>query len=195
MNNREIFTQQREIYSIDFTIAPQEIKDFKFGEPITRDNFSHFLIDGFTRSRGNASSHAYSWNWIRRHQGINIPQMMEQFLETGGINNLTEEERNKLENSYQNIKKHKDMPVEKPFMEAFNQELQGVSLISLKQGGQKLVSINGRKGFIKAMEERILSLDAPDFLRWQQEESKSQTLFVDMSIMFSDNEEEYELPY
>lgn len=156
--------------TIDFNKPPTTIEDYKFGGSITRDNFAHFMIDNFARSRGKFTPQAYSWVWLDRHVGTRVSEMMKDFLARGGFEKLTEDEQRDIIDNFKNVKKHPGLEAmnqeNDSFTKEFNEQVESVIRIVEKAGSAELIRVGVKPVKVNPMEESILGKEKEDFIHW-----------------------------
>ncbi|HVZ12582.1 MAG TPA: hypothetical protein VG965_06155 [Patescibacteria group bacterium] len=157
--------------SIDFSRAPTEIHGYSFGEPIDRSNYTSFLIDDFKRSRGKAAAQVYSWEWMKNHTGVDIPRLLTQFVQSGGLSVLTPEESSRVLQEFSREGRHKrtinqiSYEEDKSFSSHLSKQIMDVVKIHNNQG--KAIILNGQDHQVGVIDESVIGMSRDDFLKWQ----------------------------
>lgn len=106
------FTENKKIpepYAISqtrFEIEPRELKPYKPGDKITRENFCNFLIYSFAISRGQAEVQIDFMRWLKAHTGFDYAKTLYNFGEAGGWNRLSDSEKKEFKKQFNEISKH-----------------------------------------------------------------------------------------
>jgi hypothetical protein len=142
---------------------------YEFGEPVTRENFTDFLIDSFVKSRGNASIQAIYFKYLENVQNSFVTRAnIEDFLHVGGFSILTQDEQSKLISIFSKVKQHN--PVIKlkddirQFERTFNMNLLYALRIIQNEGGTMILDSNIYR--VVNFDQSILDLDKEEFLIW-----------------------------
>lgn len=77
----------------DFSRTPNNIKKYKKGEQITRDNFSDFLSKSFAVSGGGKVYQYIYFRWLEETTGFDWKKTLLNFREAGGLDKLSQIER------------------------------------------------------------------------------------------------------
>jgi len=166
---------------IDFDKPPQAIEEYRFGEPVTRNNFTHFLIDSFAKSRGSLDAQAYYMRWLQINSGTNIPTVIRDFIDKKGLHCLTEAEGVIITNAYESIRGHKrikDLETEndRSFSYDFSGQLDDILKLYQNLGKKVFLKSMGTEINVKEMDESVLAMKRPDFLNWIATKGRSISL-------------------
>ncbi len=166
---------------IDFDKPPQTIEEYRFGEPVTRDNFTYLLIDSFAKSRGSLDAQAYYMRWLQIHSGTNIPTVIRDFIDKKGLHCLTEAEGVAITSAYESIRGHKrikDLETEndRSFSYDFSGQLDDILKLYQNLGKKVFLKSMGTEINVKEMDESVLAMKRPDFLNWIATKGRSISL-------------------
>ncbi len=166
---------------IDFDKPPQRIEEYKFGEQVTRNNFTHFLIDSFAKSRGSLDAQAYYMKWIGIHTGTDIPTIISNFIDKKGVNCLTDAEGIAITSAYESIRGHKrakDLETEndRSFSYDLSGQLDDILKLYRNLGKKLFLKSMGTEINVKEMDESVLAMEKPDFLNWIATKGRSISL-------------------
>lgn len=85
-----------------------EIKtDYDLSEPIDRNNLCAMIVDSYNRSLGNQEAHRAYFDYLEVNRGFDFPEFMKAFMEAGGCNSLSPQEREFIVTRFKGIKAHK----------------------------------------------------------------------------------------
>jgi len=163
---------------VDFAETPNVLEPYEFGHPITRENFVNFLIDSFSKSRGNIVAQAYQWVWLGRNSGIDVPNLIKNYFRGGGYSALTPQENIVFERFYFRVSKHGEL--EKKSMVSLylntsvDRELNQVLTICQRRGQD--TKIHNQNVHVNVMNEDVLRMNKKDFLKWVALDAKSEML-------------------
>ncbi len=91
---------------IDFSKPPLSIQEYRLGNPISRENFTHFLIDSFAKSRGNPDLQTYYWMWLQKNTGQNVNGIVHNFIDFQGNSTLADGEQDTIKSFFDRIRQH-----------------------------------------------------------------------------------------
>ena len=98
----------------DFNVKVTEPKDYKGTEPVTRENFNSFLIKSFAVSRGQYHSQITYFRWIKEKNGFDYVPTLKNFIEAGGWNTFSDQEKEKFNQAFARVGIHGSFPYEDP---------------------------------------------------------------------------------
>jgi hypothetical protein len=103
------------VISMDqFKKAPKKLQPYTPGQLINRDNFTNFLILSFSISRGEPFVQFLFMDWLKLKFGFDYLKTFENFSKAGGYKILSINEKEKFEQEFLKVAKHKDPEVSRP---------------------------------------------------------------------------------
>lgn len=175
---------------IDFRKPPAEVVRYEFGDPLTRSNFTDFVTGIFARSRGKQTPQAYIVVWLERHGATNVTSNIDRFIEQGGWDRLTEEEKSNMQRSAEAVKAHREHlgkqgeETRDSLRWQLDLQLTYVKQIIEESGTGNVLELDlerlgtATKVTIKPMEEAVLTMKKEDFLKWVASYTDAQDLIV-----------------
>ena len=64
--------------------SPVEIDEYTFGEPVSRQNFTPFLVDSYSKSRGDPYMQAAYFKYLYQNGIVDVGKTLKSFLSGGG---------------------------------------------------------------------------------------------------------------
>ena len=107
---KELPTASYSITVEDFAGPKPEspVTKFSIEDKITRDNFTAFLIDSFSKSRGVFLAQMAYMSWLRKNSGFDYVSTLDNFRDQGGTDGLSKAERALIQRAYGVVKGHGD---------------------------------------------------------------------------------------
>lgn len=159
-------------HSVDFTKPPAAIEKYEFGEALTRNNFTDFLIKSFGSARGVQTQQAYSWVWLEKH-GVNVLPTVKDFVEGDEIDGwdaLVEEERGNILKAANAVKvHHREDAMRGDVSNTVEWELvpQLCYILNIiEEAGSGSVIYIPNDATVNAFNEDVFSLDKEGFQQW-----------------------------
>ncbi|MEK9158080.1 MAG: hypothetical protein AAB638_02775 [Patescibacteria group bacterium] len=122
-------TQELPPYSIsveEFSQPPQELKTYKVGDKITRENFNSFLMQSFAISRGQVIVQIMFMAWIKTHTGFDYESTVDNLLKSGGWDAFSELEKSEFLSKFRSVKKHTDKYLDFEHEDEVKNEIEGL---------------------------------------------------------------------
>lgn len=167
---------------VDFDTLPTAVDDYKFGDPITRNNFAGFLVDDFKRSKGKNATQFYAWAWLKRHRGVDVASILKDFIDKNGLRNLTVEEQQMIQSEFDRSGRHKRkvnqimVEEDRSFSSHLSRTIDTVITIYENQGNTLV--FNNRKFRVVEPKEEILNMEKSDFLKWQATDGQNEAVLI-----------------
>jgi len=168
----------------DFSVARETREHYEFGNTVTRNNFTNFLIDGFTKTKGNLSKHAVYLKYLEQNQGIPTNEILTDFLKNGGVKALGEDEVFQIYDLYKSVREHKGTagtPQDDSFASTINDHITGTLLQINNAGG--IIEIDPFRYRIDEFDKSVLSLSKEEFLKWLNNSEIPFTMFHRIGIV------------
>lgn len=93
----------------DFQTKPTELREYEFGDTVTRQNFNSLLIQSFRISRGRVPVQCGFFLWLKEKTGFDGLKTCKAFEDAGAWEVLTEEEREVFQAQFIEIRGHKTL--------------------------------------------------------------------------------------
>lgn len=153
---------------IDFSKPPLSILEYQLGNPVSRENFTHFIIDSFAKSQGNPDMQTYYWMWIQQNTGQNLNGIIHGFIDSHGVDALTGEEQDTIKKYFDRVSLHKTRSHQYPEADSFNstvaRELENG--LSIWEHPGELWKRGTTEYIIQKPDENVLRLGKSQFEEW-----------------------------
>ncbi len=103
------------VYSLseaDFSQPPATLSAFHLGDRVTRENFTSFLILGFSVSRGSPTIQLVFFMWLQEKYGLDYKTTFAAFNKSGSWECLSQLEKEKFYSEFSKVPKHTEQAVE-----------------------------------------------------------------------------------
>lgn len=113
-------TEIKELPQVEYQLTEKDFRgtkpkkfatSYSLGEKVTRDNFTAFIIDSFSKSRGRPAAQIAIFQWTQAHTGFNWLKSIDNFFVADGTECLSQNEKQLITNSYFQVKRHEDSDV------------------------------------------------------------------------------------
>jgi hypothetical protein len=92
----------------EFKNSPDGILPYDVTSTFNRNNFLSVIIRSFYVSRGNPSNQNVYFGWLQANTGFNAHEARNNFLEAGGWDCFTDEEKGIFLEAFKRVKVHHD---------------------------------------------------------------------------------------
>jgi len=90
----------------DFQRPPETVDHYHPGDRVNRANFVSFINGSFAISMEFPSAHIAYFDWLAIHEGFDGKKAVANFFDAGGIDTLTDKEKEKIVVAYTQVNKH-----------------------------------------------------------------------------------------
>lgn len=90
----------------EFSMTPHAMSGYKSGDIINRSNFLPWLTRSFAVSLGDIEDQYMFMSWVSESQGFDWRTTLQNFIDSGGWENLADEERLLFAGEFSKVAKH-----------------------------------------------------------------------------------------
>lgn len=89
-----------------FKAPPTEINQYTFPEPISRENYTNFLIQSFGITAGDARAQSLWMKYVGHISNSDTKESLSNFMSAGGLNSLIPAEHAMFKRAFDRVKLH-----------------------------------------------------------------------------------------